>query len=259
MSAIGLVVAIALPVMLVLLGLVVAGRRQQAQHQKRSQARAIKTAADDLLEALEFLMLVDGFKELQLVVLDRVAYFYQRYQQALPENDTLQSRDELDVEQYRQKIEAAGRVRKVLKSDREIRYAKQQFSRILKALGPMARQKMISETAMMEYRRYLRITLLEREVDTYTAQGEVAAKRADVVTATNYYKAAKKLLIEFDIQYPEKNDRIRDLTARAAALYNGEPHKEDALSRALSKEEDAHGKDEFGIPRDPAAEQKQKF
>jgi len=259
MSAIGLVVAIALPVMLVLLGLVVAGRRQQAQDQKRSQARAIKTAADDLLEALEFLMLVDGFKELQLVILDRVAYFYQRYQQALPAKETAHAHDALDVEQYRQKIEAAGRVRKVLKSDREIRYAKQQFSRILKALGPMAKHKMISETAMMEYRRYLRITLLEREVDTYTAQGDVAAKRTDVVTATNYYKAAKKLLIEFDIQYPEKNDRIRDLTARAAALYNGEPHKGDALSEALSKEEDAHGKDEFGIPRDPAAEQKQKF
>lgn len=258
MSAIGLVVAIALPIMLVLFGLVIAGRRQQAEYQKRAQARAIKTAAEDLLEALEFLIMVDNFKEVQLVVLERVAYFYQRYRESLPKKDAAAA-DEFHSEQYQQKIEAGNSVRKVLKSDREIRYAKQQFSRVLKALGPMVKQKQISETAMMEYRRYLRMTLLEREVDTYTAQGDVAAKRSDVVTATNYYKAAKKLLIEFDLQYPEKNDRIRDLTQRAAALYNGETKVEDTLSQELSKESAKDESNQFGIPSDPNAGDKKKF
>jgi len=258
MSAIGLVVAIALPIMLVLAGLVVAGRKQQAEFKKRSQARAIKTAAEDLLEALEFLMLVDNFKEVQLVILERVEYFFQRYHEALPKKDAA-THSPFDATTYRQKIEASNAVRKVLKSDREISYAKRQFSRVLKALGPMVKQKQISETAMTEYRRYLRISLLEREVDTYTAQGNVAAKRGDVVTATNYYKAAKKLLIEFDIQYPEKNDRIRDLTERSAALYNGETPKEDNLTRALSAQASKDEKNEFGIPSDPNAGEKQKF
>lgn len=258
MSAIGLVVAIALPIALVLIGLVFAGRRQQSEFKQRSQARAIKTAAEDLLEALEFLMLVDNFKEIQLVVLDRVAYFYQRHQEALPKKDRQEGDGGFDKTPYQQKIEATKSVRKVLKSDREIRYAKQQFSRILKTLNPMVKQRIISETAMMEYRRYLRMTLLDCEVDTYTAQGDVAAKRGDVVTAGNYYKAAKKLLIEFDIQYPEKNDKIRGLANRTNSLYNGGEEPEDNLSKALSQEE-TKAQNEFGIPSDPSAGEKQKF
>lgn len=258
MSAIGLVIAIALPIALVLLGLVFAGRKQQAEFKQRSQARSIKTAAEDLLEALEFLMLVDNFKEVQLVVLDRVGYFYQRYQESLPKKDQQTVSHDFNKEQYQQRIETGSSVRKVLKSDREIRYAKQQFSRILKSLGPMVKQKLISETAMMEYRRYLRMTLLDREVDTYTAQGDVAAKRGDIVTASNYYKAAKKLLIEFDIQYPEKNDKIRDLSSRTSSLYNGGDEPQDHLSKALSKEE-AKNQNDFGIPSDPSAGEKQKF
>ena len=258
MSAIGLVVAIALPIALVLIGLVFAGRRQQSEFKQRSQARAIKTAAEDLLEALEFLMLVDNFKEIQLVVLDRVAYFYQRHQEALPKKDRQEGDEGFDKTPYQQKIEATKSVRKVLKSDREIRYAKQQFSRILKTLNPMVKQRIISETAMMEYRRYLRMTLLDCEVDTYTAQGDVAAKRGDVVTAGNYYKAAKKLLIEFDIQYPEKNDKIRGLANRTNSLYNGGEEPEDNLSKALSQEE-TNAQNEFGIPSDPSAGEKQKF
>lgn len=258
MSAIGLVIAIALPIALVLIGLVFAGRKQQSEFKQRSQARAIKRAAEDLLEALDFLMLVDNFKEIQLVVLDRVDYFYQRYQQSLPKRDRQSITESFDKEPYLQKIENSRSVRKVLKSDREIRYAKQQFSRILKTLGPMVKQRVISETAMMEYRRYLRIALLDREVDTYTAQGDVAAKRGDIVTATNYYKAAKKLLIEFDIQYPEKNDKIRTLAHRTASLYNGGDEPEDNLSKALSQEE-TKGQNEFGIPSDPSVGEKQKF
>ncbi|MBU2037817.1 MULTISPECIES: hypothetical protein [Oceanospirillaceae] len=259
MSAIGLIVAIALPVALILFGLVMAGRRQQAQQAQRLQARAVKQGADDLLEALEFLILVDNFKEVQLAVLERVEQLYVVYQEALPKKDNNSSAQELfDAAPYRRKIDEGKGNRRVLKSDREIRFARRQFGRILKALNVMARKKLISEAAMMEYRRYLRLTLLEKEVDTYTAQGDVAAGRGDVITATNYYKAAKKILIEFDLQYPEKNQRIRDLTQRTASLYNGGEKKEGSLAQALSKEiKDEH--DPFGIPTNPNASEKRKF
>ncbi len=260
MSAIGLIVAIALPVALILFGLVMAGRRQQAQQAQRLQARAVKQGADDLLEALEFLILVDNFKEVQLAILERVEQLYVVYQEALPKKDGAgeAAEEPFDAEPYRRKIDEGKGNRRVLKSDREIRYVRRQFGRVLKALNVMARKRLISETAMMEYRRYLRLTLLEKEVDTYTAQGDVAAGRGDVITATNYYKAAKKILIEFDLQYPEKNQRIRDLTQRTASLYSGGDKKEDNLSQALSKEiKDEH--DPFGIPTNPAASEKRKF
>lgn len=266
MSALGLIIALALPVALVLAGFVYYGRRQQQLQAKRLQAALIRSKADELKEALEFLVVIDGFRELQLVILERLEHLYQLSDDALPPAEqsdqqaagsaTGESASAASLESLRQKIEANGETRPVLKSDREIRFAKQQFNRILKSLGAMARQKSISETALADYRRYLRLTLLEREVDTFTAQGDLAAERGDVVTAGGYYKAAKKLLIECDVQYPEKNERIRELSQRTAALYNGGVIKEDKLSRALSKEAEAGGTDAHGIPLDPGEKRK---
>ncbi|MAK92141.1 MAG: hypothetical protein CMI13_13020 [Oleibacter sp.] len=254
MSAIALVIAIAMPVALLLFGLVYAGRRQQAKEQQRGQARKIRQSADDLLEALEFLIKMDDFKEVQHVVLDRVVYLYELYRENLPAGDAGEE-PEISADMYRQRIEKSSPASKVLKSDREIHLARRMIGRVLKALAVMAKKKAISETSMLEYRRYLRLTLLEREVDTFTAQGDVAAGRGDVVTATNYYKAAKKLLIEFDMQYPEKNERIRNLTERTASLYSGGKAHEDTLSKELSKENKPE-QDSFGIPSNPTEKRK---
>lgn len=257
MSEIGLVVAIALPISLILAGLVWFGRHQQARQSQRQQARAIKQSADDLLEALEFLVLVDNFAEVQRLILERVIHLYALYQEALPARDNKEKVGELfDPEPYRQRIEEGKGSRRIFKSDRELRLARRHFGSVLKALMLMSKKREISETAMLEYRRYLRLTLLEREVDTYIAQGDVAADRGDIITATNYYKAAKKLLIEFDLQYPEKNDRIRELSQRTAALYSGERIKaEDTLAKQLSKEIDQEN-DPFGIPTNPMEKRK---
>ncbi|MCY0966392.1 hypothetical protein [Parathalassolituus penaei] len=265
MSALGLIIALALPVALVLSGFVYYGRHQQKQQAQRLQAALIRSKADELKEALELLVIIDGHRELQMVVLERLQHLYRLSEDALPyesRNDQQEaeaaageSSAGTTVESLRAKIEANGEVRPVLKSDREIRFAKQQFNRILKSLGAMARQKVISETTLAEYRRYLRLTLLEREVDTFVAQGDLAAERGDVVSAGGYYKAAKKLLIECDIQYPEKNERIRDLSHRSATLYSGGVVKEDKLSRALSKEAEPN-MDAHGIPLDPNEKRK---
>lgn len=255
MSAIGLVLAIAVPLTLLMLGAVVYNRNAQKKQAKQNQARLIRQKAGDLLEALEYLILVDSHREIQAAVLERVKELY-----ALAAS---QGEGEFDAEPYEQKIKADGPCRKVLKSDRELKYGRRQFSAVLKALALMAKKKQISETAMVEYRRYLKMTLLEREVDTYSAQGDVAAGRGDIVTAANYYKAARKLLIEFDIQFPEKNQRVKAIAEKTAALYRGEknevleepegPH--DNLSKALSKEAAAET-NEFGMPTDPSGVKK---
>ena len=147
MSATGLIVAIALPVALILFGLVMAGRRQQAQQAQRLQARAVKQGADDLLEALEFLILVDNFKEVQLAILERVEQLYVVYQEALPKKDFAgeAAEEPFDAEPSRRKIDEGKGNLRVLKSDREIRYARRQFGRVLKALYVMARKRLRSD------------------------------------------------------------------------------------------------------------------
>ncbi len=260
MSAIGLVLAIAVPLALLMLGAVVYNRNLQKKQAKQNQARLIRQKAGDLLEALEYLMLVDSHRDIQSAVLERVKELYAL---AASQAGAEAGKGDFDAEPYEQKIKADGPFRRVLKSDRELKYGRRQFSAVLKALALMAKKKQISETAMVEYRRYLKMTLLEREVDTYTAQGDVAAGRGDIVTAANYFKAARKLLIEFDIQFPEKNQRVKAIAEKTAALYRGEKNEvldepdgpNDNLSKALSKEAAAET-NEFGMSSDPGAVKK---
>lgn len=257
MSAIGLILAIAVPLTLLMLGAVLYNRSLQKKQARQNQARVIRQKAGDLLEALEYLMLVDNHKDIQSAVLERISELYDL---AAKQAGTDAAGEPFDPEPYSHKIQAATSYRKVLKSDRELKYGRRQFSSILKALSLMAKKKVISETAMVEYRRYLKMTLLEREVDTYTAQGDVAASRGDIVTAANYFKAARKLLIEFDIQFPEKNARVKAIAEKTAALYRGEKNElpedtVDNLSKALSKEAAAET-NEFGMPTDPDAVKK---
>src|SRR5690606_29917334 len=92
-----------------------------------------------------------------------------------------------DPEPYKQRIEEGKGNRRIFKSDRELRLARRYIGRILKTLTLMQKRRELSEAALLEYRRYLRLTLLEREVDTYTAQGDVAADHGTYpfVTSSN--------------------------------------------------------------------------
>lgn len=257
MSSIGLVISIALPVLLLLLIAVIVSRRQQKSVAQRGQARAVKDFIGELSEALEFLIKVDNQGEIQNLVLERIKQLNERYINALPKKER-EGASAVDIEGLEQKVKAGGKKKRVLKSDREIRYAKKQFSKILKSFGPMVKNKTASEATIMEFRRYLRISILEMEVDSFTAQGDVAAQRGDVTTASGYYKTARKILIDFSMQYPEKNQKIKELAKKSASLFNGGKEEEGSLAKELSKESEPD-KDEHGFPSDPNQDTKQNF
>lgn len=258
MSSIGLVIAIAVPILILLAIAVFASKQQQKNVKRKGQARVVKDFISELAEALEFLVKVDNQKEIQSLVYERIKQLNERYVSALPKKEQ-EGASAVDMEDLQQKVSAGGKKKRVLKSDREIRYAKKQFSKVLKSFGPMVKNKTASEATILEFRRYLRISILDMEVDSFTAQGDVAAQRGDVTTASGYYKAARKILIDFNMQYPEKNQRIRDLAKKSSALFNGEEDEEvGSLAKELSKEADSD-KDEHGFPSDPNQDTKQKF
>jgi hypothetical protein len=163
----------------------------------------------------------------------------------------------IELDALQKKLLAGGKKRRVLKSDREIRYAKKQFSKVLKSFGPMIKNKTVSEATILGFRRYLRISILEMEVDSLSSQGNVAAQRGDVTTASGYYKVARRILMDFNMQYPEKNQRIKELAQKSASLFNGGQLKEGSLASELSKEKPE--KDAHGFPVDPSQDTKQNF
>ncbi len=257
MSSIGLVFFIAVPILALLFIAVIVSKRQQKSLKQRGQARVVKDFVGELAEALEFLVKVDNQTEIQSLVLERIRQLNERYISSLPKKDQ-EGANAADLEDLAQKVAAGGKKKRILKSDREIRYAKKQFSKILKSLGPMVKNKTASEATILEFRRYLRISILEMEVDSFTAQGDVAAQRGDVTTASGYFKAARKILIDFNMQYPEKNQRVKELASKSAALFNGGKEEEGSLAKELSKETESD-KDEHGFPSDPNQDTKQKF
>ncbi len=256
MSSIGLVLAIAVPILILLAIAVVVSKRQQKNISQKGQARAVKDFVVELAEALEFLVKVDDQAEIQNLIFERIKQLNARYVATLPKNSR-EGASAIDLADLQNIVAAGGKKKRILKSDREIRYAKKQFSKILKSFGPMVKNKTASEATILEFRRYLRISILEMEVDSFTAQGDVASQRGDVTTAGGYYKAARKILIDFNMQYPEKNQRIRDLAKKTAGLFNGDDD-EGSLAKELSKEADSN-KDEHGFPTDPNQDTKQNF
>lgn len=258
MSSIGLVIAIAVPILVLLSIAVFVSKQQQKKVGQRSQARAVKEFIGELAEALEFLVKVDNQKEIQELVLARINQLNERYVASLPKKER-EGVSAVDLEALHEHVSKGGKKKRVLKSDREIRYAKKQYSKILKSFGPMIKNKTASEATILEFRRYLRISILEMEVDSFTAQGDVAAQRGDVTTASGYFKAARKILIDFNMQYPEKNQRVKALAKKSAALFNGgEEVEEGRLAKELSKESESD-KDEHGFPVDPNQDTKKKF
>jgi hypothetical protein len=257
MSSIGLVIAIAVPILVLLVIAVIVSKRQQKSIAQRGKARVVKDFIGELSEALEFLVKVDNQKEIQNLVLERIKQLNDRYVASLPKKDR-DGANAVDLTDLQQKVSVGGKKKRVLKSDREIRYAKKQFSKVLKSFGPMIKNKTASEATILEFRRYLRISILDMEVDSFTAQGDVAAQRGDVTTASGYYKTARKILIDFNMQYPEKNQRIKELAKKSASLFNGGQEEEGSLAKELSKEAESD-KDEHGFPSDPNQDTKQHF
>lgn len=257
MSSIGLVISIAVPILILLAIAVFISKQQQKKIGQKSRARAVKDFVAELAEALEFLVKVDNQTEIQELVLSRIKQLNERYIACLPKKLQIGA-SAVDLVELQQKVSAGGKKKRVLKSDREIRYAKKQFSKILKSFGPMIKNKTASEATILEFRRYLRISILEMEVDSFSAQGDVSAQRGDVTTASGYYKAARKILIDFNMQYPEKNQRIKALANKTASLFNGGNEEEGSLAKELSKENESD-KDEHGFPTDPNHDTKQTF
>jgi hypothetical protein len=256
MSSIGLVIYIAVPILILLAIAVYVSKQQQKKISQRGQARVVKDFIGELVESLEFLIKVDNQKEIQALVFSRIKQLNERYVSYLPK----QERDgaaAVDLAELQQQVAIGGKKKRILKSDREIRYAKKQFSKILKSFGPMVKNKTASEATILEFRRYLRISILEMEVDSFSAQGDIAAQRGDVTTASGYYKAARKILIDFNMQYPEKNQRIKELANKTAALFNGGASQEASLAKGLSEEEPKQ--DEHGFPTDPNQDTKKNF
>lgn len=238
---------IILIIILAILGVFIFLHRLSLKDKERKQlemkSKRILARADEIWETIEntsaFINSADIFDAL-------LAY----YGFQIKQRDLLNSPDDTQthlakIDTFKSKLSQIA-IRQDLTSDAEINQAKRAFAQSSKLLRAAHKKRMISGQACNIMRNTLRKKILDLEVDVHEKLGDKAGAKNDPAVATNHYKFAKKLLIESDLKFEGKNERVREITKKTQILFGN--IVSDQLNQGIDKEEQTH--DEFGIPKD---------
>lgn len=217
--------------------------KEKEKRQLESKAKRILTRAEEIWEVIDA---TSGYINSPDIFDALLAY----YSYQIRQRDLLISPDDTQdylakVDEFKGKLNSI-KVRHELASDAEINQAKRAFAQTSKLLRAAHKKRMINGQACNTMRNTLRRKILDLEVEAHEKLGDSAGEKNDPAVATNHYKYAKKLLIESDLKFEGKNERVREITKKTQILFGN--IVADQLSQGIDSEEDTH--DEFGIPKD---------
>jgi hypothetical protein len=237
-----LITSIVLAVMGALLFAHKVAQKEKHSQKLTSQAKRMLHRADEIWEIAEGTTGLIHAPDIIEALMDFYIYQIRRREETLSCDDT----DDLiqAAEGFKTKYDSTN-VRNELKNDQEINQAKRVFSRTSKALRTALDKKIISGQSCVSMRNALKRRTLDLQVDAYERLGDAAGQRSDPAIASNYYKFAKKLLIESSLKFDGKNERVRSISDKTKILFGNAI--EDQLTKGLSKEGDTT--DEHGIPK----------
>lgn len=138
MSALALILTIAVPIGVVMIAVVYAARKQQDELYRHNQAILVRQKANDLLESIEFLYQVEEGDDLHECLLNRAAQLHQKAAELEPD---IEERDRqvtfFNRNQWLESVDNQDEYRQFLRNDSELRIARQHISRLLKVLSSM--------------------------------------------------------------------------------------------------------------------------
>ena len=237
------IVIIILAVLGVLIFLQRLSLKEKEKRQRESKAKRILARAEEIWEIIDA---TSGYIN-SPDIFDALLTYY-GFQ--IKQRDLLISSD--DTQDYLAKIDTfkgklnSTKIKHELASDAEINQAKRAFSQASKLLRAAHKKRMVDGQACNSMRNALRRKILDLEVEAHEKLGDSAGEKNDPAVATNHYKYAKKLLIESDLKFEGKNERIREITQKTQILFGN--IVADQLTQGIDDEGDTH--DEFGIPKD---------
>ncbi len=237
-----LIISIVLAIMGVLIFTHRIGQKEKLNRKIASQAKRMLHRADEIWEIAEGTISLIHAPDVIDALMDFYIYQIRRREEVLSCADTANLIQA--AEEFKTKYDASN-VKSELKSDQEINQAKRTFSRTSKILRAALDKKLISGHGCVSMRNALKRRTLDLQVDAYERLGDAAGERKDPAIAANYYKFAKKLLIESELKFEGKNERVRDISKKTQTLFGNTV--EDQLTRGIEKEEDTI--DEHGIPK----------
>lgn len=225
--------------------IIISHRAAQREAERRAlmqKAKRLLDRANDILETTTTLSdYINNGDIIDALIQYYLSYIHQR-EQLFPQVDTekLVSKGEIIRSQFSpsdSNIE--------LTSDSEIKRCKSAFKKANKILRVCASKGIVTKESYMSMLEYLKFTVLQLEVNAYEKMGDQAGENKNPAVATNYYKYAKKLLIESDINFDGKHEHIRNITEKNQILF-GNTIK-DQIEKNIENENSV---DEFGLPSD---------
>lgn len=235
-------------IVLVVIGiaaLIFAQRVAQKEHQRRLIASKCKRLLQRANEIWDTISLTSKYIK-DGDVIDTLVKFYEYYiqkrEQLMPQHDTVTLLAQ--AETFRNQFNPTDIILE-LNNDIEINQCKNAFNKSIKILGACLNKQFIGKESYKQMKDGLKFTLLNIEVDAYEKLGDNAGENKNPAVATNYYKYAKKLLIESDINFDGKHEHIREITKKNQLLFGN--IVKDKIEKQIEEE---NAVDEFGFPSD---------
>ena len=225
--------------------LLFAQRVAQKEHQKRLVAAKCKRLLQRANEIWDTITLTSKYIKDGNVIDTLVKYYeycIQKREQFMPQPDTASLLTQ--AETFRNQFNPSDIILE-LNSDIEINQCKKAFNQSIKILSACLNKQFIGKDSYKQMKDGLKFTLLNIEVEAYEKLGDIAGENKNPAVATNYYKYAKKLLIESDINFDGKHEHIREITKKNQLLFGN--IVKDKIEKQIEEE---NAVDEFGFPSD---------
>ncbi len=235
-----------------------AGYVAKKQHKERERKTMIKkwrSKANEIYDTLKELALFDDNTITWHLICDYANDLLKKIEDAGLNDGFCDSlREELS-----QLTQTAGtsKIRTVVASDAELKNAKRAFNMAGKVLKACTKQAKIGSQEAIDLRRQLRLRVLNLEVNTYLALAEDRVTNNDTMSASSYFKHAKNLLVNTDLKFKGKSERIREIGDRMRALFGDEEARNRLAEQTENEEQPAF--DEHGFPTGYGDAEKKKF
>lgn len=244
-------------VLLVAMGLTASyvAKRQNQERQRKTQIKKWRVKVNEIYDTLKELALFDDNAMTWHLISDYTNDLIKKIEDA-GLNDGFCDSIREDLNQLTQTA-GTSKIRTVVASDIELKNAKRAFNMAAKVIKSCAKQAKIGSQEAIELRRQLQLRVLTLEVNTYLALGEDRVANNDTMSASGYFKHAKNLLINTNLKFKGKSEKIREIGDRMRALFGDE----DARNRLAEKtdEEEKPAFDEHGFPTGHGDGDKKKF
>lgn len=238
-----LVIVAVLVVLVVLIAVSRFNAQKKQEHTNILKAKRMLQMADETWEIIDRASTIIKGPDILGALIDYYCYQLRMREAVHPQADTQDLMEQANT--FKSKLESV-KVVGALQNEREISQAKITFAKASKILRIATEKQIISKDNCKVMRGALKRRLLDLEVDAHERLGDKAAEKSNPAMANTHYKFAKKILIESDVKFDGKTEKIKAITQKAQQLFG------ETVASKLEKEaaEEDSDLDEFGMPKD---------